>query len=163
MNILKYISEQSGKTDFSGLRILVLHSGGDAKRTPQYSACGKIFSPVPRLLPDGRRSTLFDEFIINLSGIPSRMGDGMLVCSGDVLLLFNSLQLDAAGSGAAVLSIKEPVSTGKITAFSSEARTAMCGVFCTSSRKNGFQSLALSIKPVRSIWIPALFCSAGTC
>jgi fucokinase len=94
-------------------RILVLHSGGDAKRTPQYSACGKIFSPVPRLLPSGRRSSLFDEFMIGLSGIPSRISGGMLVCSGDALLLFNSLQLDFYGEGAAALSIKENVEVGK--------------------------------------------------
>lgn len=114
LNIIKTIALHSKQTDFSGLRILVLHSGGDAKRTPQYSACGKIFSPVPRMLPDGRRSTLFDEFLINLSGIPARLpGGGMLVCSGDVLLLFNALQLDFSGEGAVALSMKEPVETGK--------------------------------------------------
>jgi fucokinase len=132
LNVLRYIhaQEQSpensriealsadgsagqGKTDFSSKRILVLHSGGDAKRTPQYSACGKIFSPVPRLLPSGRRSSLFDEFMIGLSGIPSRISGGMLVCSGDALLLFNSLQLDFYGEGAAALSIKENVEVGK--------------------------------------------------
>ena len=63
-NVMKYIREQSGTADcFKDKRILVIHSGGDSKRVPQYSACGKLFSPVPRELPDGRRSTLFDEFI----------------------------------------------------------------------------------------------------
>ena len=52
-------------------RVLVIHSGGDSKRVPQYSACGKLFSPVPRLLPDGRRSTLFDEFMIGMSTVAS--------------------------------------------------------------------------------------------
>ena len=54
---------------------------------PQYSAEGKLFSPVPHELPDGRASTLFDEFMIAMSGVPSRMREGMLVLSGDVLLL----------------------------------------------------------------------------
>lgn len=96
-------------------RVLVIHSGGDSKRVPQYSACGKLFSPVPRLLPDGRRSTLFDEFMIGMSTVASRIREGMLVCSGDVLLLFNALQIDFYGGngGAAALSIKEHVSTGK--------------------------------------------------
>ncbi|MCD8103645.1 MAG: bifunctional fucokinase/L-fucose-1-P-guanylyltransferase [Lachnospiraceae bacterium] len=98
---------------FSGRRVLVIHSGGDSKRVPQYSACGKLFSPVPRLLPDGRRSTLFDEFMIGMSTVASRITGGMLVCSGDVLLLFNALQIDFYGAGAAALSIKEKVETGK--------------------------------------------------
>ncbi|MCD8013262.1 MAG: bifunctional fucokinase/L-fucose-1-P-guanylyltransferase [Lachnospiraceae bacterium] len=98
---------------FEGKRILIIHSGGDSKRVPQYSACGKLFSPVPRLLPGGRRSTLFDEFLIGMSTVASRISEGMLVCSGDVLLLFNALQIDFYGAGAAALSIKEKVETGK--------------------------------------------------
>src|SRR5208282_707288 len=31
----------------SGLRILILHAGGDSRRVPAYGPCGKIFSPVP--------------------------------------------------------------------------------------------------------------------
>ncbi len=113
LNVMKYIAEHRGSADFTGLKILCIHSGGDSKRVPQYSACGKLFSPVPRELPDGRRSTLFDEFIIGMTGVPVRISGGMLVCSGDVLLLFNPLQLDFYGCGAAALSIKENVSTGK--------------------------------------------------
>lgn len=113
LSVLKYIAEQEGTDDLSKLRILCIHSGGDSKRVPQYSACGKIFSPVPRKLPNGRNSTLFDEFIIGMSGVPSRISSGLLVCSGDVLLLFNSLQIDFYGEGAAALSIKESVETGK--------------------------------------------------
>ena len=112
LNVLRYITEHDER-ELSQLRIMVLHSGGDAKRTPQYSACGKIFSPVPRMLPNGRRSTLFDEFMISMCGIPARISSGMLVCSGDVLLLFNSLQLDFYEEGAAALSIKESAEVGK--------------------------------------------------
>ncbi|MCD7956334.1 MAG: bifunctional fucokinase/L-fucose-1-P-guanylyltransferase [Lachnospiraceae bacterium] len=107
------VSKMRDSVPLSGKRILVIHSGGDSKRVPQYSACGKLFSPVPRLLPDGRRSTLFDEFLIGMSTIASRINEGMLVCSGDVLLLFNALQIDFYGAGAAALSIKENVETGK--------------------------------------------------
>ena len=113
LNVLRYIANHRGSDDFRGLKILCIHSGGDSKRVPQYSACGKLFSPVPRELGDGRRSTLFDEFIIGMTGVPARMADGMLVCSGDVLLLFNSLQLDFYTNGAMALSIKENVQTGK--------------------------------------------------
>lgn len=114
-HVLKYIAEQSPEeTDhFKDKRILVIHSGGDSKRVPQYSAIGKLFSPVPRELPNGFASTLFDEFIIAMSGVPSRIREGMLVLSGDVLLLFNSLQIDLQYQGAAAISIKENVATGK--------------------------------------------------
>ena len=114
-NVLKYIAEQSPEADdhFANKRILVIHSGGDSKRVPQYSAIGKLFSPVPRELPNGYASTLFDEFMVAMSGVPSRIKDGMLVLSGDVLLLFNPLQIDLQYQGAAAISIKEHVSTGK--------------------------------------------------
>jgi fucokinase len=76
------------------LHILVIHSGGDSKRIPQYSALGKLFSPVPRVLPDGRSSTLFDEIIISMSSVTTRIQEGMVLLSGDVLLLFNPLKID---------------------------------------------------------------------
>ena len=113
--VMRYIADQEPEKEnpFKNRRILVIHSGGDSKRVPQYSAIGKLFSPVPRELPDGRSSTLFDEFIVGMSGVPSRIQEGMLVLSGDVLLLFNLLQIDAQFDGAAAISIKEPVATGK--------------------------------------------------
>lgn len=111
LNVLRGIWQK--EHSFDGLRLLVIHSGGDSKRVPQYSACGKLFSPVPRELPDGRASTLFDEFMIGMAGVPSRMQEGMLVLSGDVLLLFNPLQIDGQLDGAAAISMKEHVSIGK--------------------------------------------------
>ncbi len=113
LSCIRYVAQQTKDASFAGKKILVIHSGGDSKRVPQYSACGKLFSPVPRLLPDGRRSTLFDEFMIGMSTVASRITEGMLICSGDVLLLFNALQIDFYGAGAAALSIKENVQTGK--------------------------------------------------
>ncbi len=114
LNVLRFLADEMGGADcFAHKRILVIHSGGDSKRVPQYSVCGKIFSPVPRELPDGRTSTLFDEFIISMSGVAGRLNEGMLVLSGDVLFLFNPLQIDFTFTGAAALSVKEPVAIGK--------------------------------------------------
>ena len=109
----KLVEQEDIAGDFHNKRILVIHSGGDSKRVPQYSVCGKLFSPVPRELPDGRASTLFDEFLIGMAGVPSRFREGMLVLSGDVLLLFNPLQIDAQFHGAAAISMKSPVDVGK--------------------------------------------------
>ncbi|MDD3409916.1 MAG: L-fucokinase [Eubacteriales bacterium] len=114
---LRHLAGQGARAEsgspFAGRKVLVIHSGGDSKRVPQYSVCGKLFSPVPRLLPDHRRSTLFDEFMIGMSTVAGRIAEGMLVCSGDVLLLFNALQIDFYNADAAALSIKESVETGK--------------------------------------------------
>ena len=111
LSVIRYLHEQEGR--FQNLRVLVIHSGGDSKRVPQYSALGKLFSPVPHELPDGRISTLFDEFLICMSSVASRIREGMLLLSGDVLLLFNPLQIDYNGRGAAAISFKEPVETGR--------------------------------------------------
>ena len=111
LEVLKYLHEQ--EESFDGLRILVIHSGGDSKRVPQYSSLGKLFSPVPHVLPNGRNSTLFDEFMICMSSVPSRIREGMVLLSGDVLLLFNPLQIDYNNVGAAAISFKEHVETGK--------------------------------------------------
>ena len=117
LSVIRYIYEQEkikcGRGHFDNLRILVIHSGGDSKHVPTYSALGKLFSPVPHKLPDGRSSTLFDEFLIVMSSVPARIREGMLLLSGDVLLLFNPLQIDFSGRGAAAISFKENVETGK--------------------------------------------------
>ena len=113
LGVIRYIVEHRNSSDFSGLRILVIHSGGDSKRVPQYSALGKLFSPVPHELPNGRVSTLFDEFIVSMASVPTRIREGMLLLSGDVLLLFNPLQIDYSGVDAAAISFKENVETGK--------------------------------------------------
>ncbi len=112
LNILKNIKECEN-TDFTKLKILVLHSGGDSKRIPQYSVCGKLFAPIPRRLPTGKVSTIFDELLVAFSPIPSRIKSGMLTMSGDTLMLFNPVQIDTQFCDAAGLSIKTSIAVGK--------------------------------------------------
>ena len=111
LSVIKKIKELEGK--FDRLRILVIHSGGDSKRIPQYSALGKLFSPVPRMLPDGRPSTLFDEIIISMSTVATRIQEGMVLLSGDVLLLFNPLKIDFSLSDVGCITFKTPPEIGK--------------------------------------------------
>ena len=95
LSVLRYIYKReeklTGRGHFDGLCVLVIHSGGDSRRVPTYSALGKLFSPVPRRLPDGRASTLFDEFLITMASVPGRIREGRLLQSGDVLRLLNPL------------------------------------------------------------------------
>lgn len=115
LNVLKHIAldDSASAEPFKNKKILVIHSGGDSKRVPQYSVCGKLFSPVPREMANGKASTLFDEFLIVMASVSRRISEGMLILSGDVLLLFNPLQLDLQFKGAAAISIKEGVDVGK--------------------------------------------------
>lgn len=111
LNVLKFISEND--SEWKNKKILLIHSGGDSKRIPQYSACGKLFSYVPRSLIDNKPSTLFDEFMVTLSLVPEKLKEGILIVSGDVLLLFNYLQIDLNNDNAFAVSIKSPVEIGK--------------------------------------------------
>ena len=111
LNVLNFLYKND--KDWNKKKILLIHSGGDSKRIPQYSACGKLFSHVPRSLIDNKPSTLFDEFMVTLSLVPERLKAGILVVSGDVLLLFNYLQLDVLSENALAISMKEKVDIGK--------------------------------------------------
>ena len=113
LNVLRVLAEEYGMANVLNQKILVIHSGGDSKRIPQYSACGKLFAPVPRMLPGGYVSTLFDELVIIATDIPNRCGKGMMIFPSDTELLFNSLQLDLISCDAAGLSMKAPVSVGQ--------------------------------------------------
>lgn len=109
LSVLRELHRRYGS--FNGKRFLVIHAGGDSKRCPQYSALGKLFSPIPTTAED-RPATLFDMFMITMASVPSRFNEGMLLLSGDVILLFNPLMCDFNGD-AAIITFKESVQTGK--------------------------------------------------
>ena len=58
-------------------RVLICHSGGDAKRTPAYAAQGKAFVPMP----DGR--PMLDHIVEAMAKLPRTAG--VTVCCGDVI------------------------------------------------------------------------------
>lgn len=58
-------------------RVLVCHSGGDARRTPAYAALGKAFVPMP----DGR--PMLDHIVSEMEKLPAKRG--VVVCCGDVI------------------------------------------------------------------------------
>ena len=111
LNAFVEIAHEIGLAQIAGQKILMIHSGGDSKRIPQYSARGKLFAPVPRELPNGYRSTIFDELLIATAGIPGRIRSGTLMLPSDTVLVFNPLQLDLSDE-AAGLSMKASVLEG---------------------------------------------------
>ncbi len=75
------------KLKLSG-KVLVCHSGGDARRTPGYAAMGKAFVPMR----DGR--PMFEHIVESMQRLPLPDGGGVLVVSGDVLLEFDCKAVD---------------------------------------------------------------------
>jgi len=73
-------------------RILICHSGGDARRTPGFAAVGKAFIPVL----DGR--PLFEHIVEAMGELPIDRG-GVLVVSGDVLPMFKYSAADLSRPG----------------------------------------------------------------
>ena len=81
--------------DYSGKRVFICHSGGDARRTPGYAAMGKAFTPMPM---DGGVA-LFDLILANMSKLPMPEAGGVLVACGDVLLTFDFKAVDLSNPG----------------------------------------------------------------
>jgi len=108
--------------DLDNLRILMVHSGGPSMRLPACSAAGRVFAPLPMLRPDGQICTLFDHLYMTLAGLPQRLGPGLLIVAGDVLLVFDH-RLVGSGPHAGVRAITMRVDAAVGTAH---------GVFVTA-------------------------------
>ncbi len=74
-------------------RVLVVHSGGDARRTPGYAAMGKAFVP----LRDGR--AMLDHIVEAMERLRLPEGGGVVVVSGDVLPVFEYEAMDFTHPG----------------------------------------------------------------
>lgn len=72
-------------------RVLICHSGGDARRTPGYAAMGKAFVPMA----DGR--PMLDHIIDEMAKLPS--ASGVLVCCGDVIPYLGGGKVELADRG----------------------------------------------------------------
>jgi len=84
-----------------GLRVLIVHAGGDSRRLVAYGPCGKIFVPLPGETDSALGTTLFDRQLptyLKLPPMPKGAGQ-IVVAAGDVLLSFNPQEIDFAGEG----------------------------------------------------------------
>jgi fucokinase len=106
------------------VRILIVHAGGDSRRLPAYSPCGKIFVPLPGHTSRGPTPTIFDRLIPAFLALPETApGAGqVVVASGDALLLFDSAGIDLSREGITALGSRV-----------SPEEAARHGVFCPNS------------------------------
>ena len=100
---------QSPEEAFKGKRIVILHSGGDSRRLPAYSAVGKIFIPLPTSFSTDGFVTLFDLLLNNLMQLPCLSDGQVIVASGDVLLSFDASKVAFSDSGVTGLAYPGPV------------------------------------------------------
>jgi fucokinase len=80
-------------------RALLVHSGGDSRRLPQYSPVGKLFGVLPSRARPRATTTVFDETMTLSMAWAERIPNGLLVASGDVVLRFDAerVQWDRPG------------------------------------------------------------------
>jgi fucokinase len=93
-------------------RVLMIHSGGDSRRLPQYSLSGKLFSALPVKTPWGEVSTVFDEMLALSSAWVEKVPAGLVVGSGDVLLTFDVGALDWSRPGVCGVAMRQPIEVG---------------------------------------------------
>lgn len=88
-----------------GLRVLIVHAGGDSRRVPAYSPCGKIFTPLPGGGPAALPTALFDRLVAKFLELPpGAAGAGqVVVAAGDALLLFDAAAVDFSRPGITAL------------------------------------------------------------
>jgi fucokinase len=88
-----------------GLRILIVHAGGDSRRLPAYGPCGKIFVPAPGENQTGLPATLFDRLVPVFLELPEgAAGRGQIVvAAGDALLQFDASAVRAEHGGMTAL------------------------------------------------------------
>lgn len=94
---------------WAGRRVLMLHSGGDSRRLPQYSLSGKLFSVLPVSTPTGRAATVFDETLALSTGWAAQLTAGLVVGSGDVMLSFDAAALRWERPGVCGVAMRVPM------------------------------------------------------
>jgi fucokinase len=114
-------SFEEAEAILSALRILIVHAGGDSRRLPAYSHCGKMFVPIPAQGQPSVASTLFDRLVPAFLRLPEASRGQIVVASGDALILFDASVVEFARPGITALG-----------SFASSKEAAHHGVFCTA-------------------------------
>ena len=93
-------------------RALLVHSGGDSRRLPQYSTSGKLFGVLPSRTWSKRTTTVFDETMALSAAWAERIPNGLLVASGDVVLRFDAEHVQWDRPGVTGVAMRLDVGTG---------------------------------------------------
>ncbi|MBN1558902.1 hypothetical protein JW998_01540 [candidate division KSB1 bacterium] len=120
--VLHALYEEFGESLYAK-RVLILHSGGDSRRTPAYSAVGKIFMP----LPTEKHRTLFDVMLEYYSQLPNASTGQVIIASGDVLLNFDPSFIAFSPTGITGVAFPEQPEEG-----------AYFGVYVPAETRAGF-------------------------
>ncbi len=112
-------SFEEAEAVLSRLRILIIHAGGDSRRLPAYSHCGKLFVPIPAKNQASVATTLFDRLVPVFFSLPETHPGQVVVASGDALILFDPPTVELGRPGITALGTFAPAS-----------EAAHHGVFC---------------------------------
>ena len=93
-----------------GLRILIIHGGGDSRRLPAYSHCGKMFVPLPAQGQLSSASALFDRLVPIFLALGEPNPAQIVVASGDALILFDASTVKPGRPGITALGSFAPAS-----------------------------------------------------
>ncbi len=87
LNSLDYLVKVLGIADIMDAKILMIHSGGDSRRAPLYSVCGKAWITINAVAGDGVVASPVLLLINEVSTFCQHLCKGALViASSDVLL-----------------------------------------------------------------------------
>lgn len=108
------------------LRVLIVQAGGDSRRLPAYSPCGKIFVPLPGEHDSAVGLALFDRQMPTYLALPPNGADRgqVVITAGDVLLDFDPGLVRFDHSGL----------TG-LGCYAAPEQAARHGVFCPGQRQ----------------------------
>jgi len=117
-------SDTSAGILLRGLRVLIVHAGGDSRRLPAYGPCGKIFIPLPSNERARLPVTLFDRMLPHFLELPSGPpGCGqILVTAGDALIRFDASDVRFTSQGITALGC-----------YATPEEASRHGVFCVGS------------------------------
>lgn len=85
---------------FQDERILLIHSGGDARQFCPYAAQGKVLTPLPIDGRDGHPATLLDLIFAELADLTCLRRGHVLIATGDVMFRFPPAQVSFDHPGA---------------------------------------------------------------
>jgi len=92
-NLDQRLGLKRGSSGLAGSRALVIHAGGESRRLPAYVPEGKLFAPLPSASSSLVQPVILDHMLSLFLRYPWRE-DELVVCSGDVVIDFETELLD---------------------------------------------------------------------